>query len=69
MLIAAGLSLLYIFLGVVLSNFCRNIPGVRLETLSSVFVSNSIVSTIQYIVGRLHTDKFPQSVVILRGRL
>ena len=39
------------------------------RTLSSVFVSNSIVSTIQYIVGRLHTDKFPQSVVILRGRL
>ena len=39
------------------------------RTLSSMFVSKSIVSAIQYIVGRLHTDKFPQSVVILRGSL
>ena len=39
------------------------------RTFSSVFVSKSIVSAIQYIVGRLHTYKFLQSVVILRGRL
>ena len=39
------------------------------RTLFSVFVSKSIVSAIQCIVGHLYTDKFLQSVVILGGRL
>ena len=39
------------------------------RTLFSAFISKSIASAISILLCRLHTDKFPQSVVILGGRL
>ena len=51
MLISAAWSLLYIFLDVVPSNFCRTILGVQLDhCLVCLPVSKSIFSAIQYIV-------------------
>ena len=69
MLIAAGLSLLYIFLGVVPSNFCRNIPGVQLEHCLVSLLANPSFLRYSILLCRLYTDKFPQGVVILGGRL
>ena len=69
MLIWAAWSLLYIFLGVVPSNFCRTIPGVQLEhCLESLFANPSYLRY-SILLCRLHTDRFPQSLVILGGRL
>ena len=69
MLITAGLLLLYIFLGVVPSNFCRTIPGVQLEHCLVSLLANPSFLRYSILLCRLHTDKFPQSVVILGGRL
>ena len=50
------------------SNFCRTIPGVQLEHCLVSLLANPLF--LRYsILCRLHTDKFPQSVVILGGRL
>ena len=69
MLICAARSLLYIFLGVVPSNFCRTIPGVQLEHCLVSVLANLSFLRYSLLLCRLHTNKFPQSVVILGGRL
>ena len=61
MLITAGLLLLYIFLGVVPSNFCRTIPGVQPEHCLVCLFANSSFLRYSILLCRLHTDKFPQS--------
>ena len=58
--------MLYIFLGVVPSNFCRTIPGVQLE---HCLLANPSFLRYSILLCCLPTDKFPQSVVILGGRL
>ena len=63
MLVAAGLSLLYIFLGVVPSNFCRTIPGVLLGHFLVCLLANPSFLRYSTFLCRLHTDKFPQNVV------
>ena len=63
MLVAAGLSLLYIFLGVVPSNFCRTIPGVLLGHFLVWLLANLSFLRYSTFLCHLHTDKFPQSVV------
>ena len=61
MLITAGLLLLYIFLGVVPSNFCRTIPGVQTEHCLVCLFPNSSFLRYSILLCRLHTDKFPQN--------
>ena len=61
--------IVYIFLGVVPSNFCRTIPGVQLEHCLVSLLANPSFLRYSILLCRLHTDKFPQSVVILGGRL
>ena len=58
-----------LFLGVVPSNFCRNIPGVQLEHCLVSLLGNPSFLRYSILFCRLHTDTFPQSVVILEGRL
>ena len=61
--------IVYIFLGVVPSNFCRTIPGVQLKHCLLSLLANPSFLRYSILLCRLHTDKFPQSVVILGGRL
>ena len=68
-LICAAWSLLYIYLGVVPSNFCRTIPGVQLEHCLVSLLANPSFLRYSILLCPLHTDRFPHSVVILGGRL
>ena len=61
--------MLYIFLGVVPSNFCRTIPGVQREHCLVSLSANPSFLRYSIFLCFLPIDKFPQSVVIWGGRL
>ena len=69
MLISAAGSLLYIFLGVVLTNFCHNIPGVQLEhclvclLANTYFLRYSIVVSYAYRYVSAERSDFGRSFV------